>query len=94
MPKTSFGHVGSTFFTLLVFCFVFLVSVNLVEDLTPIVKRMLDDNVPFFGPVLRGDGVYQIYVKVPTFTYLEIDSANYDESLKAPTTWKEQRARY
>jgi hypothetical protein len=63
-------------------------------DLTPIVKRMLEDKVPFFGPVKRGDGVYQVYVKVPTFTYLEVDSSSYDESLKAPTTWAEQRGRY
>lgn len=32
--------------------------------------------------------------QVPHCTYMEIDSAKYDESLKAPTTWKEQAARY
>eukprot|EP00041_Stephanoeca_diplocostata_P007827 m.112888 g.112888 ORF g.112888 m.112888 type:complete len:201 (-) comp17049_c0_seq3:560-1162(-) len=65
-----------------------------VADLSPIVKKLLADGMPFFGPVLRGDNVYQLYMKVPHCTYMEIDSAKYDESLKAPTTWKKQAARY
>ena len=60
-----------------------------VEDLTPIVTKLYGDNQPFFGPVLREDGVYQVYIRVPYAFYLEIDSASYNPKLgkKPVTSW-------
>ena len=49
-----------------------------VAELTSVVRRLLEDGVPFFGPTRRADGVYQLYVELPYLHYLEVDSLVYD----------------
>uniref|UniRef100_A0A7S3LN49 Uncharacterized protein n=1 Tax=Aplanochytrium stocchinoi TaxID=215587 RepID=A0A7S3LN49_9STRA len=66
-----------------------------VKDVTPLVKRLVEDKQPFFGPVMREDGVYQIYIRVPHSFYMEVDSAKYDPEVggKPVTTWATETAR-
>ena len=49
-----------------------------VADLTPTVRALQQDGLPFFGPTMRADGVYQLYIELPYLHYLEIDSIVYD----------------
>jgi hypothetical protein len=49
-----------------------------VDDLTPIVLKLQKHGIPFFGPTRRADGVVQLYVRVPSYHYVEIDSVVYD----------------
>jgi len=64
-----------------------------VDDLSPIVAKLQQRRQPFFGPTLRADGVYQLYVELPYHHYIEIDSRVYDERLKRSMSWKECAAR-
>eukprot|EP00510_Aplanochytrium_minuta_P001945 CAMPEP_0184018554 /NCGR_PEP_ID=MMETSP0954-20121128/8215_1 /TAXON_ID=627963 /ORGANISM="Aplanochytrium sp, Strain PBS07" /LENGTH=98 /DNA_ID=CAMNT_0026300031 /DNA_START=651 /DNA_END=947 /DNA_ORIENTATION=- len=60
-----------------------------IDDMSQLVKRLKEDDQPFFGPVRREDGVYQIYVRIPYAFYFEIDSGKYDVKVggKETTTW-------
>ena len=49
-----------------------------VSDLTPVVAALELDSKPFFGPVKRADGVFQLYLELPYLHYLEVDSKRYD----------------
>ena len=49
-----------------------------VADLTPIVSRLQADGQPFFGPMRRADGVFQIFVELPHLHYVEVDSVAYN----------------
>ena len=48
-----------------------------VDDLTPVVAALELGSKPFFGPVKRADGVFQLYVELPYHHYLEIDSLTF-----------------
>ena len=56
-----------------------------VSDLTPIVAALEIDAKPFFGPVKRADGVFQLYVELPYHHYLEIDSLTFDGTVGTPS---------
>jgi hypothetical protein len=60
-----------------------------VSDLTPIVAALEIDSKPFFGPVQRADGVFQLYVELPYHHYLEIDSLTFNGTVGTPSarTW-------
>ena len=60
-----------------------------VADLTPIVAALELDSKPFFGPVRRADGVFQLYVELPYHHYLEIDSLTFNGTVGTPSaqTW-------
>ena len=62
-----------------------------VDDLTPIVAALEIDSKPFFGPVRRADGVFQLYVELPYHHYLEIDSLTFDGTVGTPSAraWAE-----
>ena len=62
-----------------------------VDDLTPVVAALEIDSKPFFGPVRRGDGVYQLYVELPYHHYLEIDSLTFKGTVGTPAAraWAE-----
>jgi len=60
-----------------------------VDDLTPVVAKLQQRRTPFFGPMLRADGVYQLYIELPYHHYLEVDARKYDERLKKSTSWAE-----
>ena len=49
-----------------------------VDDLTPTILALQREGVPFFGPTLREDGVFQLYIQVPYLHYVEVDSTTYD----------------
>uniref|UniRef100_A0A7S2CAY1 Uncharacterized protein n=1 Tax=Haptolina brevifila TaxID=156173 RepID=A0A7S2CAY1_9EUKA len=51
-----------------------------VDDLTPTVRSLQQAGVPFFGPTMRADGVYQLYLELPAHHYVEVDSVVYNES--------------
>ena len=55
-----------------------------VSDLTPIVAALEIDSKPFFGPVQRADGVFQLYVELPYHHYLEIDSLTFKGTVGTP----------
>ncbi|MDE1463378.1 VOC family protein [Spartinivicinus poritis] len=59
----------------------------LVDDLTPYLKKLTANNVPFLGPVRRADGVYQLYIEIPGHTYLELDSKKQPNKAYPTTTW-------
>ena len=40
---------------------------------------------PFFGPVRRADGVFQLYVELPYHHYLEIDSLTFHGTVGTPS---------
>lgn len=46
----------------------------LVDDLNPYLNKLTENDIPFLGPVRRADGMYQLYIKIPGHTYLELDS--------------------
>ena len=50
-----------------------------VDDLSPIIRRLQKTNTPFLGPVLRADGLYQLYVRVEGAGFLEFDSLTIPE---------------
>ena len=56
-----------------------------VDDLTPIVAALEIDSKPFFGPVRRADGVFQLYVELPYHHYLEIDSLTFHGTVGTPS---------
>ena len=56
-----------------------------VSDLTPIVAALELDAKPFFGPVRRADGVFQLYVELPYHHYLEIDSLTFSGTVGTPS---------
>ena len=56
-----------------------------VSDLTPIVAALEIDSKPFFGPVRRADGVFQLYVELPYHHYLEIDSLTFKGTVGTPS---------
>ena len=56
-----------------------------VDDLTPIVAALELDSKPFFGPLKRADGVFQLYVELPYHHYLEIDSLTFNGTVGTPS---------
>mmetsp|Transcript_29743 Transcript_29743/g.73096 ORF Transcript_29743/g.73096 Transcript_29743/m.73096 type:complete len:101 (-) Transcript_29743:365-667(-) len=48
-----------------------------VDDLTRTVLALQKAKRPFFGPTRRADGLYQLYVEIPSHHYVEIDSKTY-----------------
>ena len=56
-----------------------------VADLTPVVAALEIDSKPFFGPVRRADGVFQLYVELPYHHYLEIDSLTFHGTVGTPS---------
>ena len=56
-----------------------------VDNLTPIVAALELDAKPFFGPVRRADGVFQLYVELPYHHYLEIDSLTFRGTVGTPS---------
>jgi hypothetical protein len=56
-----------------------------VADLTKIVAALEIDSKPFFGPVKRADGVFQLYVELPYHHYLEIDSLTFHGTVGTPS---------
>ena len=56
-----------------------------VDDLTPVVAALEVDSKPFFGPVKRADGVFQLYVELPYHHYLEIDSLTFKGTVGTPS---------
>ena len=56
-----------------------------VDDLTPVVAALEVDSKPFFGPVKRADGVFQLYVELPYHHYLEIDSLTFHGTVGTPS---------
>ncbi|CAH0369348.1 unnamed protein product [Pelagomonas calceolata] len=56
-----------------------------VDDLTPVVAALEIDSKPFFGPVRRADGVFQLYVELPYHHYLEIDSLTFNGTVGTPS---------
>ena len=56
-----------------------------VDDLTPLVAALEIDAKPFFGPVKRADGVFQLYVELPYHHYLEIDSLTFHGTVGTPS---------
>ena len=56
-----------------------------VDDLTPVVAALEIDSKPFFGPVKRADGVFQLYVELPYHHYLEIDSLTFHGTVGTPS---------
>ena len=51
---------------------------------TPVVAALEIDSKPFFGPVKRADGVFQLYVELPYHHYLEIDSLTFNGTVGTP----------
>jgi len=56
-----------------------------VADLTPIVAALEVESKPFFGPVRRADGIFQLYVELPYHHYLEIDSLTFNGTVGTPS---------
>jgi len=47
-----------------------------VDDLTPTVRSLQQAGVPFFGPTMRADGVYQLYLELPAHHYVDHSAQN------------------
>lgn len=59
----------------------------LVNDLTPYLNKLKANDIPYLGPVRRADGVYQLYIKIPGLTYLELDSKKASDKTFPTTTF-------
>lgn len=62
-----------------------------VADLSPYIDRLIGSSVNFIGPVLRTDGVYQLFIKVPSMGYVELATLTLpdDQHLDMLKDWDE-----